>query len=102
MLSTREFAETFHKTPALVCHTVRCGKPTCRCMTGEGHGPYWFLRWRDGAHQHRRYVKKADLAEVRAVVQRRRAEDRADRLARALALRGLQEVEAWVRTLGNQ
>lgn len=101
-LSTLEFAETFHKTPALVCHTVRYGKPNCRCRTGEGHGPYWFLRWRNGVHQHRRYVKQADLPPVLAVVERRQAEDRAERLARALALRGLQEVEAWLRTLRNQ
>jgi hypothetical protein len=97
--STFEFAETFHKTPALVSHAVRCGKPNCRCATGEGHGPYWFLRWREGPYQRRRYVKQADLAAVRAVVERRQAADRADRLARMLALEGLREVEAWLRTL---
>ncbi len=97
--STLELAETFHKTPALVCHTVRCGKSNCRCTTGEGHGPYWFLRWREGAQQRRRYVKQADLPAVRAVVERRRAEDRAERVARALALRDLRKVETWLSSI---
>lgn len=21
---------------------IRCGKPNCRCATGDGHGPYWY------------------------------------------------------------
>jgi hypothetical protein len=45
----------------------RCGKPTCRCMNGgERHGPYWSHRWREGGRQRRRYVKAADLEQVRA------------------------------------
>ncbi len=99
MSSVLEFAETFHKTPALVPYRVRCGKPTCRCNAGDGHGPYWFLRWREGGTQRRRYVKQADLAAVRAVVERRRAADRADRLVRLLALDDLREVEAWLKTI---
>ena len=27
--------------------TIRCGKLTCRCAQGEGHGPYWYAYWRD-------------------------------------------------------
>ena len=96
--STLELAETLYKTPALVSHAVRCGKPECRCATGEGHGPYWFLFWREGPTQRRRYVKRSELAVVRAVVERRRAADRADRLARQLALKDLREVEAWLKT----
>ena len=101
-LATLELAESLYKTPALVAHRVRCGKPTCRCTTGEGHGPYWFLFWREGSTQRRRYVKQAELAAVGAVLERRRAADRADRLARMLALDDLREVEAWLRTLGTR
>ena len=43
-----------------------CGKAVCRCSRGELHGPYWSLRWREGARQHRRYVRPADLEHVRA------------------------------------
>ena len=94
-----DFAETFHKTAALVSYRVRCGKPNCRCAAGAEHGPYWFLRWREGTVQRRRYVRQADVAAVRAVIERRRTADRAARLARLLALEGLREVEAWLRTL---
>ena len=44
----------------------RCGKPACRCIHGELHGPYWSLRWREGGHQRRRYVRPDDLERVRA------------------------------------
>jgi hypothetical protein len=98
--SALEVAATFHKTPALVSYTVRCGRAGCRCAGGAGHGPYWCLRWREGSRQRRRYVRHADLDAVRAVVERRRAADRADRLARMLAFEDLREVEAWLRTLG--
>ena len=101
-VSATEIAETLYKTPVLVRHAVRCGKPNCRCATGGGHGPYHFLYWRQGGRQRRRYVKRADLAAVRAVVERRRGADRAARLARLLALDELREVEAWLRSLGER
>ena len=99
--TTIELAETLYKTPALVSHSVRCGKPACRCATGQRHGPYWYLYWREGRRQRRRYVKRAELAAVRAVVERRRAADRAERLARLLALDDLREIDAWLRRLGT-
>ncbi|HLL79837.1 MAG TPA: DUF6788 family protein [Ktedonobacteraceae bacterium] len=37
----------------------RCGKPTCStCQKGAGHGPYWYLYWRDGAKLRSRYLGK--------------------------------------------
>ena len=46
----------------------RCGKSACRCARGELHGPYWYLRWREGGHQRKRYVKPADLGHVEAAL----------------------------------
>ena len=97
--SAIEVAETLYKTPALVSHRVRCGRPTCRCAADEGHGPYWFLHWREGGTQRRRYVRQADVAAVRAVVERRRRDDREARLARTLALADLRRLRAWLREL---
>ena len=97
--SAREIAETFHKTPALVAYRVRCGKANCRCRQGELHGPYWFLRWREGGRQRRRYVKVDELAAVRAVIERRHAEERADRLARVRALAMLRGWNRWLTEL---
>jgi len=97
---TLELAETLYKTPALISHRIRCGKTGCRCATGEGHGPYHFLFWREGAVQRRRYVKRAELDAVRAAVERRRSGDRAARRALALALSELKEIDRWLKTLG--
>ena len=101
MRSALETAESFYKTPALVSHRVRCGKPNCRCAAGASHGPYWFLHWREGRVQRRKYVRGADLAAVRAVVEARRADDRAARRAAALALADLRGVRAWLRDMGT-
>ena len=78
---------------------MRCGKPTCRCAGGQGHGPYWFLHWREGAIQRRRYVRHAEVAAVRAVIERRQDADREARRVVALALADLRRLRAWVREL---
>ena len=70
-----------------------CGTPTCRCMRGEPHGPYWTLRWREGGRQRRRYVKPSELEQVRASLaewRRLHPPARSERDALA-ALRWLQE-----------
>ena len=36
------------KTGSLQPEWRRCGKPRCRCASGPLHGPYWYLRWREG------------------------------------------------------
>lgn len=97
--STLELAKTLYKTPALVRHRVRCGKRHCHCAEGGGHGPYWFLHWRDGAIQRRRYVRQSDVEAVQAVVAGRRRDDRELRRAAALALADLRRVRAWLREL---
>lgn len=38
--------------------TVRCSKPSCRCATGAGHGPYWFAYWTERTRRCKRYVGK--------------------------------------------
>lgn len=98
-MSSIDFAKTFHKTPALVCYPVRCGKPTCRCAVGQGHGPYWFLHWREGAIQRRRYVRQAEIDAVRTVIARRRRSDRDARQAVALARVDLRRLRAWLREI---
>jgi hypothetical protein len=77
-LSATEFANSHYKTPALVEHGIRCGKPTCKCATSAyRHGPYAYLYWRDGAGDaHRVYVPKAEVARVREIIQLRQAIDR--------------------------
>jgi hypothetical protein len=47
---------------------VRCGKPACRCVRGERHGPYLYRRWREDGRQRRRYVKPSAVARVQAAL----------------------------------
>lgn len=69
--SATELAETLHKTPVLLTTWTRCGKPTCRSASGEPHGPYHALYWREGGVQRRRYVRGDEVAAV-AVLESRR------------------------------
>jgi hypothetical protein len=64
-----------HKIPAaeplpgsLHAAWVRCGKAGCKCAGGERHGPFWRRQWREGGRTHRRYVRRADVARVRAAL----------------------------------
>ena len=97
--SATEIAETCHKIPALLPLSTRCGKPTCRCNQGHLHRGYWALRWREGAAHRRRYVRSADVEAVRAVIERRRRERAAERLAFAHDLALLRRLEALRREL---
>jgi hypothetical protein len=46
----------------------RCGKPTCRCMRGTLHGPYWVRRWWEHGKQRKVYVPRDRIAAVAAGV----------------------------------
>jgi hypothetical protein len=37
---------------------TRCGKATCRCTTGQGHGPYWFAYWSEAGRTRKEYIGK--------------------------------------------
>jgi len=91
-----EIAKSLYKIPALLTTWTRCGKPRCRCNAGRPHGPYHALHWREGAIQRRRYVRAADVPAVRAILEKRREQRRAERLAFALSLRSWRELSTWV------
>ncbi len=84
--SARDVAKTLYKIPALLTTWTRCGKPNCRCTTGQRHGPYHALHWREGIVQRRRYVTAADVDAVRAILSKRRDERRRHRIEHALGL----------------
>ncbi len=92
-VSATEFAKTHYKTPALVEHGIRCGKPTCKCAGHYRHGPYAYLYWRDGSgNACRIYVRRADVEAVREIVTLRQ---RIERERRQL----LAESRAYLRLL---
>ena len=67
-----EVAKTCPKIPALITQHTRCGKPQCRCAAGHLHGPYHYLRWREGRFHRRRYVRLLDVPVVQAILEQRR------------------------------
>jgi hypothetical protein len=75
--STAKTPEPLPKTlPGAVCaQRVRCGKPGCHCVRGEGHIAYYRF-WREGGRLRKCYVRRADLASVRAACEARRREYR--------------------------
>jgi uncharacterized protein DUF6788 len=46
----------------------RCGKPRCRCASGQLHGPYWVHRWREDGRQRKAYVPRDRVASVQAAL----------------------------------
>jgi len=38
---------------------VKCGKPSCRCASGRGHGPYIYAYYREGGRVRKRYIGRA-------------------------------------------
>ena len=87
-----EVAETFPKIPTLTVQYTRCGKARCRCSAGRLHGPYHYLRWREGTGQRRRYVRADDVPAVRAILEKRHDERRQEQLDHALSLRTWREL----------
>lgn len=46
-----------------------CSRPNCACHEGKRHGPRCYLSITEGLAQRQRYVRKQDVAVVRAGVQ---------------------------------
>jgi hypothetical protein len=50
---------------SLITRDMRCGKPRCRCVTGRGHGPKYYLSVsRVGKRPQLIYVPQATVAQV--------------------------------------
>jgi hypothetical protein len=74
---TNKNPEPLPKTlPGVVCaQRVRCGKPRCRCARGQAHLAFYRF-WREGGRLRKCYVRRADLAAVRAACAARQREHR--------------------------
>jgi len=49
-------------TGTIVKQYVRCGHRGCHCRTGRGHGPYYYLSYRDRqGRQHKRYLPRSQV-----------------------------------------
>jgi hypothetical protein len=86
----------------------KCGKPACRCIEGELHGPYWYSRDAGGqvkyvggklpeavtAHVQLLRSSKKQLAALKAKIARRQDELYKQYLAAGNELSTLQALEA--------
>lgn len=57
---------------------VKCGKPNCRCARGKTHEAFYLFYSRRGL-QLKFYVRRGDVAKVRAFVEERKRRDAAFR-----------------------
>jgi hypothetical protein len=69
-LAARLSDPTVMLSGSLVSQTRRCGKPSCRCAEGDGHGPYTYLSVRTGGNTRLRYVPAAQMPAVQRRLKR--------------------------------
>lgn len=69
---SKKVGESLHKivtAPAYrfsVCaQYVKCGKPNCKCALGQSHGPYFAAFWKENGRIRKRYIKLADVEQMR-------------------------------------
>jgi hypothetical protein len=76
---------------SLVKQYVICGKPGCRCLRGQKHGPLFYLYWKEQGRSRSLYVPRAKVAELRRQIQNYR------RLQKELARRVRRQLREWQR-----
>jgi hypothetical protein len=92
---SKKVGESLHKivtTPAYrfaVCaQYVKCGKPNCKCALGQSHGPYFAAFWKENGRIRKRYIRLADVEQMRELSEQPR-----------LLLREIAENDAKLRQL---
>lgn len=55
---------------SLVERYVRCGKPNCRCRSGEQHGPFLYLSRKVDGKTRYTYISRARVKEAKVLVGR--------------------------------
>lgn len=38
---------------------IKCGKEHCKCVNGQGHGPYWYAYWNENGQTRKKYIGKS-------------------------------------------
>ena len=55
---------------SLIKRFTRCGRPGCRCMKGQPHGPFWYLSRRIEGKTRYTYIPKDKAKEVKTLIDR--------------------------------
>ena len=69
----------------VILQRVRCGKPSCRCASGDPadlHGPYPYRFWREHGTLRKAYVRRDDLEATRRACRARQDAERQQRATR--------------------
>ena len=85
------------KNAAVCAQWVRCGKAECACVEGPGHGPYWYLFWRERGRLCKRYLRRAEAEQLQEEFARRRSERRRFRRLMNISKWELSDLRGFVR-----
>jgi len=53
---------------SLIEKFIRCGKPGCRCQNDKGHGPHYYLSFREGKTTRLVYIPREEVPAVRGQI----------------------------------
>ena len=69
---SKKVGESLHKIVmppayrfAVCAQYVKCGKPNCKCALGQSHGPYFAAFWKEDGRIRKRYIRLADVEQMR-------------------------------------
>jgi hypothetical protein len=69
---SKRIGESLHKTAtplpyrfSVCAQYVKCGKSNCKCASGRLHGPYFAAFWKVSGRIRKRYVRLADVKQMR-------------------------------------
>ncbi len=79
--------------------SVRCGRTNCRCAKGEAHAGYFYIIWRHGSRQRKRYVPKHLVDQVREAIEAIREERRRERDQLCLSVGLLRELKGKLKNI---
>lgn len=87
---------------AVIAERKRCGKPNCRCASGNPedlHGPYYYRYYRENGRLRKAYVPKDRVEQVRAACALYREEQRTRRWMALLFQQHAQSVDEMLRQI---
>jgi len=81
---------------SLVGQYVTCGKPRCRCIRGQKHGPLYYLYWKEQGRSRSLYIPQKKVSELRCQIRDcRRFHSELTRLSR-------RQLREWQRTMKEE
>ena len=89
---------------AVCAQYVKCGKTNCKRASGQTHGPYFAAFWKENGQIRKRYIKLADVEQMRELSEQPRLllKEIAENDARLRQLKALvREHEAIIRQLAR-